>query len=139
MSNMPAKISSTITFSNIFTFCFYNAFVFLSAISTNLSNIQKWWFDPKWRIKISFFYKTMRVSNIFISPLMSLTGFSLGMTIFHLEAFPLSALKSRFQVTNLHIIGLVRKILAVDGFYCIFDHGLGPWPAPDSRKVKVQK
>jgi hypothetical protein len=33
---------------------------------------------------------------IIISPFMSLTGFSLGMNIFHFEAFPLSAEKSRF-------------------------------------------
>jgi hypothetical protein len=66
---------------------------------------------------------------------MSLTGFSLGMNIFHFEAFPLSALKSRFQVTNLHIFGLVAKVLArIDGFYCFFDHALGLWPAPDSRE-----
>jgi hypothetical protein len=29
--------------------------------------------------------------TVFISPFMSLTGFSLGMNIFHFEAFPLSA------------------------------------------------
>jgi hypothetical protein len=57
---------------------------------------------------------------IIISPFMSLTGFSLGMNIFHFEAFPLSALKSRFQVTNLHIFGLVGKVLARKWFLLQF-------------------
>jgi hypothetical protein len=43
---------------------------------------------------------------------MSLTGFSLGMNIFHFEAFPLSAWKSRFQATDLHKFELVGKALA---------------------------
>jgi hypothetical protein len=53
---------------------------------------------------------------------MSLTGFSLGMNNFHLEAFPLSALKSRFQFqeTNLHIFGLVGKVLARKWFLSLF-------------------
>jgi hypothetical protein len=41
-----------------------------------------------------------------------LTGFSLGMNIFHFEAFPLSAWKSRFQATDLHKFGLVGNALA---------------------------
>jgi hypothetical protein len=68
---------------------------------------------------------------------MSLTGFSLGMYIFHFEAFPLSAGKSRFQfqATNLHTFGLVGKVgKLLDHSYCIFDHGLGLWPAPDSSQ-----
>jgi hypothetical protein len=42
---------------------------------------------------------------------MSLNSFSLGMNIFHFEAFTLSTGKSRFQTTNPHIFGLVGKVL----------------------------
>jgi hypothetical protein len=65
---------------------------------------------------------------------MSLTGFSLGMNIFHFEAFPLYALKFRFQVTNLHIFGSLERSWPKNGSYCIFDYGLGLWPAPDSKE-----
>jgi hypothetical protein len=64
---------------------------------------------------------------------MSLTGLSLGINIFHFETFPLSALKSRFQETNLHMFGLVGKVLARSWFLS-HDHILGLWPAPDSRE-----
>jgi hypothetical protein len=49
------------------------------------------------------------------------------MNIFHFE-------DSKFQATNLHIFVLVGEVLEVDGSYCIFDHGLGLWPMPDSRQ-----
>jgi hypothetical protein len=70
---------------------------------------------------------------------MSLTGFSLGIKIFHFEGFPLSVLKHRFQVTNLHnvqctYLGSLERSWPVNGSYCIFDHGLGLWIAPDSRE-----
>jgi hypothetical protein len=67
-------------------------------------------------------------------PLYFFDRFSLGMNIFHFEAVLLSALKPRFQATDLQKFGLIGKALARIWFYCIFDHGLGLWPAPDSRE-----
>jgi hypothetical protein len=67
---------------------------------------------------------------IFISPFMSYIGFSLGMNISHFEAFPLSVGKSRFQANNLHIFGLVRKVLTCRWFLFHFDHGLGLRESP---------
>jgi hypothetical protein len=70
MSNMPTEIQSSLTweFSNIFTFCFLQCvFIFVSNVNQEhiLSNESKMRFDPKWQIKIRFFYITLRVSNIF--------------------------------------------------------------------------
>jgi hypothetical protein len=74
-------------------------------------SLRKFWFrfNKSWKAE---FWKENALSIFFISPLLSLTGFSLGMNIFHFEAFPLSAWKSRFQATDLHIFGLVGKALA---------------------------
>jgi hypothetical protein len=56
---------------------------------------------------------------------MSLIGFSLGMNIFHFEAFPLSAGKYRFQATNIEIFGLVKKVsVSVQNYTILIMMGL---------------
>jgi hypothetical protein len=47
---------------------------------------------------------------------MSLTGFTIGMNIFHFEDFPLSEWKSRVQATDLHKFELFEKVLAHEWF-----------------------
>jgi hypothetical protein len=79
-------------------------------------------------------------SIFFISPLLSLTGFSLGMNIFHFEAFscPHENLGSKQLIFT--YLGSLERSWPVDGSYHIFDHELGLCPAPDPKEsLKILK